>query len=135
MSSGFLDCIENSANPYAVAAARARNSEVQNGFRVAYQTNPTSDVKAVGDQAYCAQWGNAAMTQPGYCTEAITASNLDDGSLGAYKYTGFFFGIGMAHQWPAVRVGGVSPPIPQTVSVNPGSIAGCQRADYRDAAI
>ena len=98
-------CIENSANPYALASARARNSEVQNGFRVAYQTNPGNDVKAVGDQAYCAQWGNAAMTRPGYCTEAITASNLDDGSLGAYKYTGFFFGIGMAHQWPAVRVG------------------------------
>jgi len=28
-------------------------------------------------------------------------SNL---SLGAYKWTGFFLGMGMAHQWPAVRL-------------------------------
>ena len=112
------NCIENSTNPGAVSEARARNAEVQNAFRVAYQANPTGAVKALGDEAYCAQWGNAALTQPGYCTEAVTASNLDDGSLGAFKYTGFFFGMGMAHQWPAVRVGGVSPPILQSVSVN-----------------
>ena len=111
-------CIENSANPDAVSTARVRNSEVQNAFRVAYQANPTGEVKALGDQAYCAQWGNASMTQPGYCTEPITASNLTDANLAAYKWTGFFFGVGMAHQWPAVRVGGVSPPLPQTVSVN-----------------
>ena len=111
-------CIENSANPSAASEAKVRNSEVQNGFRVAYQTNPTNDVKNIGDQAYCAEWGQATMTRPGYCTSAVTASNLDDVSLGGYKYTGFFFGIGMAHQWPAVRVGGVSPAIPQTVSVN-----------------
>jgi len=111
-------CIENSFNADAESQARARNAEVQNAVRVAYQTNPSGDVKALGDQMYCAQWGNAALTQPGYCTEAVTASNLDDASLGAYKYTGFFFGMGMAHQWPAVRLGGVSPAIPQTVSVN-----------------
>ena len=29
-------------------------------------------------------------------------------SLGAYKWTGFFFGMGMAHQWPAVRSDGLS---------------------------
>ena len=112
------DCIENSANPDAVSTARVRNSEVQNAVRVAYQANPTGEVKAQGDQMYCAQWGNAALTKPGYCTEPITASNLTDANLAAYKWTGFFFGVGMAHQWPAVRVGGVSPPMPQTVPVN-----------------
>ena len=114
----IVSCIENSANPYALAGARARNSEVQNSFRAAYQANPAADVKAVGDQAYCAQWGIAGLTKPGYCTEAVTASNLADTDLGAFKWTGFFFGIGMAHQWPAVRVGGVSPPSPQGVSVD-----------------
>ena len=111
-------CIENSANPDAVSKARVRNSEVQNAFRVAYQANPTGEVKALGDQTYCAQWGNAALTQPGYCTEPHHRVQLDDAYLGAYKWTGFFFGVGMAHQWPAVRVGGVSPPMPQTVPVN-----------------
>jgi hypothetical protein len=33
-----------------------------------------------------------------------TAGELSNVSLGAYKWTGFFFGMGMAHQWPAVRV-------------------------------
>jgi len=111
-------CIENSANPDAVSTARARNSEVQNAVRVAYQANPTGKVKALGDQMYCAQWGIATLTRPGYCTESITASNLADFNLAGYKWTGFFFGIGMAHQWPAVRVGGVSPPSPQSVTVN-----------------
>ena len=111
-------CIENSANPDAVSTARARNSEVQNAVRVAYQANPTGENKALGDQMYCAQWGVSLLTKPGYCTEPITASNLDDPRLGLYKWTGFYFGVGMAHQWPAVRVGGVSPPVWQTASVN-----------------
>ncbi|MCU1337781.1 MAG: hypothetical protein JWO19_3362 [Bryobacterales bacterium] len=104
-------CIENSFNPSKLSEARARNSEVQNAFRVAYQGNATSQVKALGDQAYCAQWGVSSFTQPGYCTEGITASNLLDANLASYKWTGFFFGVGMAHQWPAVRVGGVSAPV------------------------
>ena len=111
-------CIENSANPDAVSTARARNSEVQNAIRVGYQANPTADAKAQGDQMYCAQWGNPTMTQPGYCTSSITASNLLDYNMAQYKWPGFFFGMGMAHEWPAVRVGGVSPPIPQSVPVN-----------------
>ena len=111
-------CVENSANYWGPPVARVRNSEVQNAVRVGYETNHTNEVKALGDQMYCAQWGKATMTQPGYCTEPMQATNLDDVSLGSYKWTGFFFGIGMAHQWPAARVGGVSPAVPQTVSVN-----------------
>lgn len=111
-------CIENSANPDAVSTARARNSEVQNAVRAAYQGNPTSEFKALGDQMYCSQWGVAAMTKPGYCTEPITASNVLDFNLGSYKWPGFFFGVGMAHQWPAVRVGGASPPVWTSTPVN-----------------
>jgi hypothetical protein len=112
------ECIENSANASSVSVARARNSEVQNAMRVAYQGNPTSDMQALGDQVYCAQWGDMTLTKSGYCKGAITASNLEDVNLGSYKWTGFFFGIGMAHQWPAVRVGGVSPPVWQSTAVS-----------------
>ena len=40
-----------------------------------------------------------------YCDSHFvnTAGELSNASLGAYKWTGFFFGMGMAHQWPAVR--------------------------------
>lgn len=112
------ECIENSYNPDAVSVARARNAEAQNAVRVAYEANPTQESKNLGDQFYCAQWGDLTLTQKGFCADGITASNLTDGSLGAYKWTGFFFGIGMAHQWPAVRLGGVPPFIPKTIGVN-----------------
>jgi hypothetical protein len=112
------ECIENSYEPDAVSVARARNAEAQNAVRVAYEASPTPENKKLGDQFYCAQWGDLTFTQKGYCADGITASNLTDGSLGAYKWTGFFFGIGMAHQWPAVRLGGAQRFIPQTVDVS-----------------
>jgi hypothetical protein len=34
------------------------------------------------------------------------------------KWFGFFTGIGMSHRWPAVRLGGVAPPINRTVYLN-----------------
>ena len=71
------NCIENSANPIAVSVARGRNAEVQNAARVAYQLNPTNDVKALGDQMYCAMFGNVTLTRPGYCTDGNTSPNLD----------------------------------------------------------
>ena len=40
-----------------------------------------------------------------------------NGSLGAYKWTGFFFGMGMAHQWPAVRLGGPAAPLARKVNL------------------
>ena len=43
-------------------------------------------------------------------------------SLQSFKWPGFFFGIGIGAQWPAIRVGGVQPPRNQVVyvSFNPG---------------
>jgi len=42
---------------------------------------------------------------------------LDSDGTFAYKWIGFLLGIGMAHQWPAVRIGGVKPPVPTTLSI------------------
>jgi K319L-like, PKD domain len=110
-------CIENPNNPSGVSQARARNSEAQNAMTVMYLASPTAANKAIGDMFYGATYGAAGYTASGFWTDGQTASNLDDGSLAAYKWPGFFFGVGMAHQWPAARLGGVAPPQYRTVSV------------------
>ncbi len=112
------NCIENSYNPAGVAQARARNSEAQNAMTVNYLANPTAANQALGDLFYGAVFGAAGYTATGYFGDGITASNLDNGSLGSYKWPGFFFGVGMAHQWPATRLGGVAPAQYRTVSVS-----------------
>jgi hypothetical protein len=112
-----VSCIENSYNPYFVVEARARNSEAQNAMTVMYLANPTGTNRLLGDTFYGATYGASGYTAAGYWTDGVTASNLDNGSLGAYKWPGFFFGVGMAHQWPAARLGGVSPPQPRTVYI------------------
>jgi hypothetical protein len=111
-------CMENSNNSAAAAMARSRNSEAQNAMTVMYLANPTESNRAIGDTFYGATYGAKEYTASGYWTDGITASNLDDGNLGSYKWPGFFFGVGMAHQWPAARVGGVAPPSNRTVGID-----------------
>jgi len=117
-------CIENSNNPSGTSQARARNSEAQNAMTVMYQASPTAANKAIGDMFYGATYGAPGYTAAGVWTDGQTASNLDDGSLAGYKWPGFFFGVGMAHQWPAVRLGGVAPPQPRTVTLPLSTPAG-----------
>jgi hypothetical protein len=118
------DCIENGNNPAAAAVARARNAEAQNAMTVMYLSDPTSANRDLGDIFYGAAYGAHDYTADGYWSDGITASNLDDNSLGSYKWPGFFFGVGMAHQWPAARVGGVSAAEPRTVYISWDKTAG-----------
>ena len=111
-------CIEDSYNPGAVSEARARNSEAQNAMTVMYLANPTAENQTLGDLFYGATFGASGYTANGYFSDGVSASNLDDVSLDSYKWPGFFFGVGMAHQWPAARVGGVAPPQPRTVYIS-----------------
>ncbi len=119
-----VSCIEDSNNPSAASQARARNSEAQNAMTVMYLANPTAANKTIGDMFYGATYGASSYTATGYWTDGLTASNLDDGSLGSYKWPGFFFGVGMAHQWPAARLGGVAQPEPRTVAVSASTPSG-----------
>lgn len=112
-----MGCIEDSFNPSAASQARARNSEAQNAMTVNYLADPNSTNQLLGDEFYGAVFGATGYTASGYWTDGLTASNLDDVSLGSYKWPGFFFGVGMAHQWPAARLGGVAPPQYRTVSI------------------
>ena len=82
--------------------ARFLNGEAQNAMRVAYEANPTDQNKALGDEFYGAQWGKLG----GPYHDDVYLSALETDAIWSYKWLGFLFGIGMAHQWPAVRVGG-----------------------------
>ncbi len=87
------------------SVARTLNGEAQNAVRVAYEANPTAANKAFGDQFYGAQWGKLG----GPYSDGVYLSALENDATWNYKWMGFLFGIGMAHQWPAVRLGGVMP--------------------------
>ena len=93
-------------NPSAVRAARVLNGEVTSALRVPYEANPSAENKEWGDRVYGSIWGYAPYTTGGVYTDSnYVRDENSNGALGAYKWTGFFFGMGMAHQWPAVRLG------------------------------
>jgi hypothetical protein len=104
--------------PGAIRAARVLTAEASQALRVYYEATPTPEAKAWGDTAYGSIWGNPVYTAAGFYSDPnyVKDENSNLG-LGAYKWTGFFFGMGMAHQWPAVRLGGVAPPRNRTVSL------------------
>jgi hypothetical protein len=54
---------------------------------------------------YGSIWGYSPWTTGGvYSDSNYVRDENSNASLGAYKWTGFFFGIGMADSWPAVRL-------------------------------
>ena len=94
-------------NPSAIRAARVLTAETSQALRVYYEASPTADRKQWGDLAYGSIWGYCPYTKPGfYCDENYVRDEVSDGAMGSYKWPGFFFGMGMAHQWPAVRLEG-----------------------------
>jgi len=114
-----MNC-EYAGEANARQSSRFLNGEAQNAMRVAYESNPTQQVKDFGDQFYGAQWGKLG----GPFSDDVYLSNLETDNIWSYKWLGFLFGIGMGHQWPAVRLGGVSPPILLTsqVGINMGAV-------------
>jgi len=111
--------------PSSEANDRAHNAEAGTAMLSYYLAAPNSTTRANVDTFYGQIFGYCPYTQGGgstyYCDANYvnTSGELSDGSLGAYKWTGFFFGVGglFANSWPATRVGGVPPALPQTLSV------------------
>lgn len=88
-------------------SARALNGEIGASLGMLYAASPTAANKTWGDLVYGSLWGKPAWTTGGvYSDPYFVATETGDGYIGAYKWAGFFFGMGMAHQWPAARVGG-----------------------------
>jgi hypothetical protein len=109
---------------YNQAAERVLTAENTASLRSYYdaQSGSTRAV-AWGDQAYGSCYGNPAYTTGGVYTASDGNTcdsgngNLGDAGIHGGKWTGFFFGMGMAHQWPAVRIGGVAPVASRTLKV------------------
>ncbi len=132
----FVDRVFNCSlglDPGAVRQARVLTAEGMSGLVAYYKASPDATRKAQIDEAYGSVWGNPAMTTGSVFTPADGLYVIDENSdisLGAYKWTGFFFGMGMAHQWPAARLGGVQAvnPVGTTVTFNLANAPGATSA-------
>lgn len=109
--------------PAGLPPAREQNTETGYTHVAYYLANPTTPNKTQADQYYGAVWGNSAYNTGGVYSDAnSTASNvglsqLTDASIANGKWFGFFAGMGQSHRWPAVRVGGLTPPATATIYV------------------
>jgi hypothetical protein len=117
----------NGLDPNYIAQARALTGEGNSSIAAYYLANQSPVAKAWGDTIYGSVWGYGPFTAAGYYSDPYQGSNLTDNYLGSFKWTGFYFGMGMAHQWPAARVGGVAPPKIRTVYVSFNTSAGLAR--------
>lgn len=115
---GFDDCEPANIgtwHPFSCQPDANLNGEVMIAARNAHEGDATLKDKI--DRLYGSTFG-----KPGWTTDGVYASPVDltfpaDVNF-AYKYYGLYFGMGFAHQWPAARLGGVSPVQPQDVSIN-----------------
>jgi hypothetical protein len=106
-------------DPNFIKAARALTAETSRALQAYYDANGGSAAAvAWGDTAYGSLWGDCSKTTGGvYCDPLFDNLDTSNSNLASYKWTGFFFGMGMAHQWPAVRLGGVAAPKNRSVSI------------------
>ena len=108
---------------YGEATGREQNQELGNALADFYMNHPSTTNLAWGDSVYGAVWGNPAYNTGGVYYDAasdamnIGYTNLPDNYINGGKWYGFFAGMGMLHRWPAVRLGGVAPPAPRTLSI------------------
>ena len=106
------------ASPFGIQLGRGLAVEPINSLSVAFKAGNIN--QSFGDHVYGAMWSNTtyAPNSAGFYTpgDNLSASNCVpvNTSLGYWKWPGFCFGIGMSHQWPAVRLGGVLPAVPVT---------------------
>jgi hypothetical protein len=105
-------------DPNFVKAERALTAETSRALQAYYDLSGGSAAAVTwGDTAYGSLWGDCTKTTAAYCDPLFDNLDTSNANLAAYKWTGFFFGMGMAHQWPAVRLGGVLPARPRPVFI------------------
>ncbi len=119
-----------------ISGSRVLIGEVSSSLTSYYLANSgLGDSVSWGDQLYGALWGYTPWNTGGVYSDQYSIGNVGgfnttDTDLGSYKWPGFFFGMGMAHQWPAVRLGGLLPASPVTgvLSHSLGSVPGATSA-------
>jgi hypothetical protein len=128
-SQGNGDACQYDLSPSGISVARGLAVEALNSLSVYYLSNPTPDMQKFGDTVYGSVWASSALTTGGVYSapDNIPASNCYAVNLASYKWPGFCFGMGMSHQWPAARLGGVQPaqneeaPVPFDLKLVPSS--------------
>jgi hypothetical protein len=106
----LLHCGYNSTTTFGKVESRILTGEAQNAARFHYEANTNNTVKTLLDEAYGAIWGDAAYNTGGVYYDSVNAVQDGGYDFSSYKWTGFLFGVGMSHQWPAARLGGVAAP-------------------------
>ena len=99
-----------------VPASRIDTGEGASALAAYYAAVRTTGTKSFVDNLYGALFGDPNYTDPSvYAGDSYTGgsgSGLSDdelGGAGSWKWPGFFFGMGMGHQWPAARLSGGAP--------------------------
>ncbi len=98
-----------SNSQYDTVAMRELTGET-NASLWSYFDTGAPDRLTWGDLAYGSLWGWAPYTARKFYTPADLLTEQNPQYAAGYglqggKWTGFFFGMGMAHQWPAIRLG------------------------------
>ncbi len=94
----------HSLAPGAIRASRTYAAEANQALGAYFLASPSQARKDWGDLVYGSIWGYCPYTKPGYyCDPYYVRDENSDASLSGNKWPGFFFGMGMAHQWPAIR--------------------------------
>jgi hypothetical protein len=125
---GSGDWCQNDLLPHGgIDVARGVAVEALGSLTQYYQSNPTLAVKAFGDTVYGSIWASTTLTTGGVYTalDNLQASNCYPPNLASFKWPGFCFGMGMSHQWPAVRLGGVLPAMNRTLFIGICLGSGC----------
>jgi len=98
------------SNSGGKGASRELLAEAQTAFTEIYQADPSPANLAIGDDAYASLYGQS-YCGAATCGDGVGNEKSYDNALDFGKWYGFQFGIGMAHQWAAVRQGGVTAPV------------------------
>jgi hypothetical protein len=117
-----------------LAEGRINTSEVTAALSSLYLISGLSTDKTFADEAFNAEWCatgydvGTGLSCDGFGPAATVNGSLGNVALSTYKWPGFHFGMGMAHQWPAARLGGVTPkttiskPIQARLADIPGAV-------------
>jgi len=112
-SSGQGTCYSDEyGTDYNKIAERELSGENMSSLR-AYYDSGAGDAITWGDTVYGSLWGDPAYTTGGAHTvsdgqteiRSTMAAYADTGlGFSSGKWTGFHFGVGMGHEWPAIRL-------------------------------
>ncbi len=125
-------CYYSTLDATAIKTGRVLGAEVARAMRWWYEAAPTPENRAIGDTLYAGMW-----SKPGFDAADVPSDPLgaaDYQNVTTYKWNGFYWGMGAAYQWPAVREGGLASPSTQTLRIAYTAPAGATLAqlEYRD---